>query len=277
MKDINLLKALQNFGNKSLVFISLALFFSMLQPGYSEVKTTYTEDEYWKGTTPQNEVIKRQLNGRTSENENFEVKNVSFNRTHHSFGRGEILIVTFDIINKLNDPFEGYMFVVADIEQRFKKNGDFYLLISDISPDPEGKTKDFHISSGVLPEYAKKIATSKDNSNLIGVLNKEELMKSNANDPTKGIPIKVVSETQIEVKHYIAYSREAKFFNHVLILIYSKDKEKMIAYELVDDPKKVGKKRLVHFKKEDNSGKAEYLLKEQYPLLYAKRYKLNKR
>lgn len=270
MKDSKKIKAYMI----SLLFCLIFVYFT--SGGFSEVKTTYTEAEYWKSTTNNNEVVKRNLIGRAINHNIFSIKNVSFNRTHHAFGRGDILAITFDIYNNMNKPFEGYMFVVADTEQRFRKGAHFYVLISKISPDPTGKTKDFHIASGVLPEYATKIASSKDNSELIGVLTKEELMNNYSKNPAKGIPIKVSSQTQIAVNHFMPYSREEKFYNNVLILIYGKEKQKLISYELEDDPKKIGAKRLVHIQKDDKN-KTSYILKEHHPLLFVKRYKLTKR
>lgn len=261
---------------------AIFLSFALLSSSFGEVRTYEEVDEkYWKtitGEKDKEKIAKRYVRGRTIENEQFEVKNMSFNRRPHPNGKGDYLRVSFEMFNLKNKPFEGYMFIVASMDKRYKKGAHYYVIIDNISPKPS-PNEDFNISQGFFPMYAKELASNENNKEPLGVLTQKELRNNQADDPTKGIPIKMDKQLPIDVKHFMPYSREQKFFNTVTILIYGKDKRKLNTFEIKDDPQKQGKKKFVRYKEvnEDNGDKSQYILEEKHPLLYARRFTIKER
>ncbi len=252
----------------------------LLIPGtlaLAEVRTDPdTETKYWENNIGPQEVAPRYQDGRSIKNELFEVKNLAFNRRHHTNGLGDYLTVTFDIFNVKNDPFEGYMFVVASMEKRYRRGPSYYVLVTNISPDPTNKNVSFNVSEGFFPIKQKEIASGDGGKEVLGQMTREELLNNQAKDPTKGIPINVKDRLQVDIKHFMRYSREQKFFDHVTILIYGKQKQKMVGYKITDDPKRQGKKQMVRFeeKKEGDKTVQNYIVEEKFPLLFSERIRL---
>lgn len=258
-----------------LVLISAMFALSVVSSGFAELRTDAdVEDNYWKNLTEDKQVVPRYQRGRTVKNDWFEVKNLSFNRRNHSNGQGDYLNVTFDLFNLKNKAFEGYIFVVASSEKRYKKGAHFYVLIDNITPNAQANNVEYSVREGFFPTDQKIIANDEKSKEILGSLTKEELLNNDAKDPQKGIPIRIEHKLQVDIKHFIPYSKEERFFDHVNILIYGKEKQKMIVSKIVDDPKNQDRQQSSNF--EEKNGKKVYHTEEKFPLLYAKRVHLSK-
>ncbi len=155
---------------------------------------------------------------------NFEIKNLFFNKRTDLGGRGEILEVEFSLQNLTDDPMDVYVFTIATFERVERTKSSFERPIPQrerirtFVPYPD------EISNFSYQDTDEKGNVKKDKNGLEVV----RMVKFPKNpkagvDPKTGKPYHLVDKLQIYTTHLSKYRRNYYFFNNLAVLVFDSE------------------------------------------------------
>lgn len=152
---------------------------------------------------------------------NFEIKNLFFNKRTDLGGRGEILEVEFSLQNLTDDPMDVYIFTIATFEKVERTKSSFERpvpkreRIRTFVPYPDD------ISNFSYQDTDEKGNVKKDNNGMeIVKLVKFPKDPKTGVDPKTGKPYHLVDKLQIYTTHLSKYRRNYYFFNNLAVLVF---------------------------------------------------------
>ena len=154
----------------------------------------------------------------------FVVKDISFNKRIDVGGRGELLEVEFNLVNKTDYPFDVYIFVLASYEVKEKTDSSFE------PPVPrEKRIRSFVPFPDVPDQFRTPILDDKGNirKNVHGVdmydYEKSPRDPKTGVNPDTGKPYTLKEKMLVRTYHLSLYRNNYFFFNQAAILIFDKD------------------------------------------------------
>lgn len=154
----------------------------------------------------------------------FAVRDISFNKRIDLSGKGELLEVEFNLVNKTDYAFDLYVFVIASYEVKEKTDSSF----EDFIPR-EKRIRSFIPYPDVPDQFRTPILDEKGNivKNVHGVDMYE--YEKNPRDPRTGVnpetgkPYRLNQKLLIRTYHLSNYRTNYYFFNQAAILIFDKN------------------------------------------------------
>lgn len=146
-------------------------------------------------------------------NDRFDVKNVSFNRTHDAKGRGEVLRVEFEVSSFVDEPMDLYIFAIAIHEKIDKSISSFE------RPIPP---KDYIKNFVPFPYDVKNFQNTVGKKDYVFV--KFPRNPKAGINPSTGKQYKLTDKLFVKTTHLSKYRKNYVFFNTVIILIYDAKK-----------------------------------------------------
>jgi hypothetical protein len=146
-------------------------------------------------------------------NNRFDVKNISFNRTHDAKGRGEVLRVEFEVSSFVDQPIDLYIFTIAIHEKVDKSISSFE------RPIP---AKDYIKNFVPFPYDLKNFQNSVGQKDS-GFVKFPKNPKAGIN-PSTGKQYRLKDKLFVKTTHLSKYRKDYVFFNTVVILIYDAKK-----------------------------------------------------
>jgi hypothetical protein len=156
----------------------------------------------------------------------FCIKNVNFNKFVDIYGRGEVLEVEFEIVNKTDDPLDMYLIVIATFEKKERTRSSFERPI----PEKE-RVRTFVPFPLNLDNFQYPVVDSKGNQ----AKDKEGKALTRyvkfPRDPKQGVnPLTggmyhVEKKLVVRTTHLSKYRTNYYYFNEVAILAFNKNGE----------------------------------------------------
>ena len=144
------------------------------------------------------------------------VNEIYFNKMIEGSGKGEILEVEFSIENKIDDPLDLYIFVIATFEWDERTEKSFE------RPIPEkDKIRNFVASTSDIRNFQYRHPKKKGESVL---LKYPKDPKAGVN-PSTGKPYHIIDYIFVRTYHLSRYRNRYYFFNEVALQIFDKDGE----------------------------------------------------
>ncbi len=155
---------------------------------------------------------------------NFEIKNLFFNKRTDVGGKGEILEVEFSLENLTDDPMDVYVFTIATFEKVEKTKSSLERPIPQRERIRTFVTYPDDISNFTYQDTDEKGNVKKDKNGLEIV----KLVKFPKNtkagvDPKTGKPYHLVDKLQIYTTHLSKYRRNYYFFNNLAVLVFDSE------------------------------------------------------
>lgn len=188
----------------------LAIYFLCLlwEPLFSQNMQKEQKDQEEQMDVSQNIPAQAQYSNK------FKIQEIYFNKIIDVAGRGEILEVEFRINNRIDDPLDLYIFVIATYEKDEKTKSSFEMPIQK-----KGKIRSF------VPFPEDKQNFKYTNSEKEG---KAELRKFPKDpkagvDPSTGKPYHLKDSIFVRTYHLSKYRNNYFFFNEVTLLVFDKN------------------------------------------------------
>lgn len=154
----------------------------------------------------------------------FAIKNVFFNKRIDTGLKGELLEVEFMIENRLDDPQDLFIFVIATYEKVEKTKSSLERPVP-----PKERIRTFvpfpdDISNFTYPDTDEKgnVKKDKDGMELVKLVKFPKNPKAGV-DPNTGKPYHLVDKLQIYTRHLSKYRQQYYFYNNIAILVFNED------------------------------------------------------